>query len=171
MKLDVSKAFIRPMIEFPFEVDVPLENQEINGDEVSFEPVHLEGTYVMNDDVIRLKGELRALAHAPCAVCLNTVDVPVEVSFEETFHKDADEEEDGTFRYEGKQLPLEYMTLTLVMLNMPMRFKCAGDCSADGELTVWDESTKIWAEEEEESSGTYRPFEGLQQMLNEQKEQ
>ena len=56
MKLDVSKAFIRPMIEFPFEVEVALENQEINGDEVSFEPVKLEGTYVMNDDVIRLKG-------------------------------------------------------------------------------------------------------------------
>lgn len=170
MKLDVSKAFIRPMIEFPFEVEVPLENQEINGDEVSFDPVKLEGTYVMNDDVIRLKGELHAVAHAPCAVCLNPVEITVDVPFEETFRKDADEEEDGTFRYEGKQLPLEYMTLTLVMLNMPMRFKCPGECSADGELTMWDESTKIWAEEEEESAGTYRPFEGLQQMLDEQKQ-
>ena len=30
MNLDVSKAFVRPMVEFPFEAEVPLEKQEIN---------------------------------------------------------------------------------------------------------------------------------------------
>ena len=170
MNLDVSKAFVRPMIDFPFEVEVALEDQQINGDTVSFDPVHLEGTYVMNDDTIRLKGELSAVAHAPCAVCLSPVDVKVKVAFEETFRKDADEEEEGVFRYEGKQLPLDYMTLTLIMLNMPMRFKCEHECSADGELTAWNEEEKIWAEEAEDAAGTYRPFEGLQQMLDEQKE-
>jgi len=169
MNLDVSKAFVRPMIDFPFEAEVRLEDQQINGDTVSFDPVRLEGTYVMNDDTIRLKGELSAVAHAPCAVCLSPVDVKVEVAFEETFRKDADEEEEGIFRYEGKQLPLDYMTLTLIMLNMPMRFKCEHECSADGELTAWNEAEKIWAEEAEDAAGTYRPFEGLQQLLDEQK--
>jgi len=165
MFLDVSKAFVRPMVDFPFEANVPLEPQEINGDLVSFDPVQLEGSYVMSDDVIRVQGKLTAVAHAPCAVCLNPVDVTVEMDFEETFRKDADEEEDGCFRYEGKQLPLGHMVLTLVLLNLPMRFKCPVECRADGELKAWNEAEKIWAEEEAENEGTYRPFEGLQQML------
>ncbi len=165
MTLDVSKAFVRPMISFPFEVDVPLANQQVNGDDVSFEPVHLEGAYELTDDRIRLVGKLHAVAHAPCAVCLNDVNVPIDVDFEETFRKDANEEEDGDFRYEGKVLDLQQMTLTLVMLNMPMRFKCEGECKADGELMAWNEAETVWAEEEEEPQGTYRPFEGLKDML------
>lgn len=171
MILDVSKAFVRPTEKFPFEVEVPLDTQEVNGDQVSFEPVKLSGTFEMTDDVVRLEGKLHAVAHAPCAVCLSPVDVKIEVEFGETFRKDANEEEDGCFSYDNKQLPLDHMTLTLVMLNMPMRFKCPHDCSADGELKDWNEAETVWAEEAEEPQGTYRPFEGLQEMLNTQKEQ
>jgi len=168
MYLDVSKAFVRPMVDFEFEVEVPLDKQEINGDEVSFDPVKLQGTYSMMDDMVRLEGTLQTVAHAPCAVCLAPAAAPVEVEFAESFRKDADEEEDGFFKYEGKQLPLDHMTLTLVLLNMPMRFKCEGECTAAAELKVWNEAETVWAEEEEEPQGTYRPFEGLQQMLEEE---
>ena len=171
MYLDVSKGFMRPMEDFPFAVDVTLESQEVNGDQVTFDPVHLEGSYIVIDDTVRLSGELTTTAHAPCAVCLNPTEAAVNVEFEEIFRKDADEEEDGCFTYEGKLLPLEHMTLTLVMLNMPMRFKCPTECSADGELMVWNEAEKIWAEEEEEPQGTYRPFEGLAQMLEKDQKQ
>lgn len=167
MFLDVSQAFVRPMVDFEFEVEVPLENQKINGDEVAFEPVRLKGTYSMMDDMVRLEGTLYTVAHAPCAVCLAPADSLVEISFSENFRKDADEEEDVFFKYEGKQLPLDHMTLTLVLLNMPMRFKCAGECSAAAELKAWNEAETVWAEEEE-TQGTYRPFEGLQQMLQEE---
>ncbi len=170
MTLDVSKAFVRPMIEFPFEVDVPLEIQQVNGDDISFDPVHMEGAYVMTDDRVRLKGTLHTVAHAPCAVCLSPVDIKMEVAFAETFRKDADEEEDGEFRFEGKILDLKHMTLTLVMLNLPMRFKCAGECKADGELKAWNEAETVWAEEEGQAQGTYRPFEGLAQLMEEDPE-
>ena len=170
MFLDASKAFMRPMEDFPFAVDVMLEKQDVNGDEVTFDPVHMEGTYMMADDTVRLEGRLSTVAHAPCAVCLSPVDVPVEVEFGETFRKDANEEEDGCFPYEGKQIPLDHMTLTLVMLNLPMRFKCPVDCRSDGELTVWNEQDKVWAETEDEPQGTYRPFEGLAQMLEEEQQ-
>jgi len=168
MILDVSKSFVRQMEEYPFEVEVLLEKQEINGDEVSFDPVQLCGTYSMTDDVVTLKGELYTIAHAPCAVCMETAHAVIEVSFCETFRKDADEEEDGCFRYENKQLPLDHMTLTLVLLHMPMRFKCEQECSAAIELKAWNEAETVWAEEEEDAQGTYRPFEGLQQLLDEE---
>ena len=168
MKLDVSKAFVRPMIEFPFEVDVPIETQQINGDSVSFDPAHIAGTYIMNDDVIRLNGKLHTKAYAPCAVCLAPACTEMEISFEESFRKDADEEEDGTFRYEGKQLPLDHFTLTLVLLNMPMRFKCEDECTAAFVLKAWNEAETVWAEEEDATQSTYLPFENLKSMLDEE---
>ena len=172
MNLDVSKAFVRPMTEFPFETEVALPPQDVNGDQISFDAVKLSGTYVMNDDVITLQGDLQTTAYAPCARCMEKASAPIEVSFSETFRKDADEEEDGCFRYENKLLPLERMTLTLVLLNTPMRFACENDCTGGEGLTAWNEQATVWAETEEEPQGTYRPFEGLKQMLeDEQKKQ
>lgn len=169
MNLDVSKAFVRPMEDFPFETMVTLDAQDINGDRVTFDPVKLHGTYSMIDDVVTLKGELHTVAHAPCALCMEMASAEVSVSFSETFRKDADEEESESFRYDHKLLPLEHMTLTLVLLNMPMRFQCPQDCTGGVGLTAWDEEKTVWAEEEGgEAQGTYRPFEGLAQMLKEE---
>ena len=173
MYLDVTKAFVRPMEDFPFEAEVALDTQDVNGDQVSFDPVKLEGTFSMIDDVVTLEGELHTVAHAPCALCMETASAAVDVEFRETFRKDADEEEDGCFRYDNKLLPLKHMTLTLVLLNMPMRFQCGHDCTGGAGLTAWDEEKTVWAEEDDgEKQGTYRPFEGLAQLLEEeQKEQ
>ena len=171
MFLDVSKAFVRPMVDFEFEVEVSLDKQEVNGDEVTFDPVKLEGTYSMIDDVVTLEGNLRTMAYAPCALCMEEASAPVEVAFRETFRKDADEEEDGCFRYDSKLLPLEHMTLTLVLLNMPMRFQCDHDCTGGAGLTAWDEEKTVWAEEDDgEAQGTYRPFEGLADLLQNNEE-
>ena len=168
MKLDVSKAFIQPMNQFPFDVEVELQPQDVNGDVVAFDTINLNGFFSMSDDIVTLEGKLKTVAHAPCARCTESVAVPVEVDFCETFRKDADEEEDGSFLYENKQLPLEHMTLTLVLLNMPMRFECGYNCMDETRLTAWNEQNTVWAEEEEEAQGTYRPFEGLKQMLEEE---
>jgi len=170
MYLDASKAFVRPMEDFPFETVVELAPQDVNGDTVRFAPVEMSGTYSVLEDVVTLKGELETTAYAPCALCLEEASAPVKVSFQETFRKDADEEEDGCFRYEGKQLPLSHMTLTLVMLNMPMRFQCDHDCTGGAGLTAWNEQETVWAEEPEEPQGTYRPFEGLADLLGDTSE-
>ena len=62
------------------------------------------------------------------------------------------------------------MALTLVMLSLPMRFACgSADCHAAMELKAWNEDEKIWAQEADEG-GTYRPFEGLNELLDSQKQ-
>ena len=137
---------------------------------MTFAPVRLNGTYCMTDDVVRLDGTLQTTAYAPCAVCLAEAEADVKVDFSESFRKDADEEEDGTFAYEGKQLPLDHMALTLVLLNMPMRFKCKTECQAAAELKAWNEADTVWAEEEEDAAGSYRPFEGLKDLLESEQE-
>ena len=155
MKLDVSKAFLRPMTEFPFETKVILQPQNVNGDEITFDTVKLSGTYMMNDDAVTLHGDLYTMAHAPCARCLEKVSLPIEVSFCEVFRKNACEEEDGFFCYENKHLPLERMILTLVLLNMPMRFVCENDCINNESLTMWDEQTTVWTETNNEKQELY----------------
>ena len=71
---------------------------------------------------------MRTTAHAPCAMCLKTVDYPMALAFQETFRKDAVETEDEDFRFEGSKVSLKHLTLTLIMLNLPMRFLCDGEC-------------------------------------------
>ena len=89
----------------------------------------------------------------------------VEIDFDETFRKDANETEDECFRFEGKAVPLDHMALTLAMLNLPMRFVCGRpDCHAAAELKAWNEEGKVWREEPE-GEGTYRPFEGLDVLM------
>ncbi len=170
MELDVSRGFVHPATPFPFEASLTLEAQDVGGETVTFDPVKLKGTYFVVDDTVRLEGKLMTRAHAACAVCLAPAEKAVEIDFDETFRKDANETEDECFRYEGKSVPLDHMALTLAMLNLPMRFVCGRpDCHAAMELKAWNEDEKIWAQEADEG-GTYRPFEGLNELLDSQKQ-
>ena len=167
MELDVSQGFVHPATAFPFQAELTLEAQDVGGETVTFDPVTLEGSYFVVDDTVRLEGRLTTMARAACAVCLAPAEKAVEIDFDETFRKDANETEDECFRFEGKAVPLDHMALTLAMLNLPMRFVCGESCQADGELKAWNEDAKTWAEGE--SEGTYRPFEQLGQMLEKEK--
>lgn len=170
MELDVSRGFVHPATPFPFEAKLMLEAQDVGGEAVTFDAVTLEGTYFVADDTVRLEGRLTTTAHAACAVCLAPAEKAIEIDFDETFRKDANETEDECFRYEGKSVPLDHMALTLVMLSLPMRFVCgSADCHADTELKAWNEAGKVWNEEPEDE-GTYRPFEGLDELLDSQKQ-
>lgn len=165
MQLDISLGFKNPTSFLPFEAEVLLETQRVNGEDVSFEPVRLSGTYFVADDTVQLEGTLETVAHGACAVCLQPADEPVTLSFSETFRRNANEDEDECFRYEDKALPLDHMTLTLVMLNLPMRFSCGTSCTPAVNLKPWNEDEKTWGEEQGE--GTYQPFDNLKQLLDE----
>ena len=79
MELDVSKGFLKPAEAFPFEAEVVLPPQEVNGETVSFDPVALQGTYTVYDGTVKLEGELETAAHARCALCMQPTDFPVHV--------------------------------------------------------------------------------------------
>ncbi len=122
--------------------------------------------YTVFEDAAVVEGDLETVAHGACSVCMEPAQASITVSFSERFRKDADEEEDECFAYEGKKLPLSHMALTLVLLNTPMRFDCGTGCTAAVELKAWNEAEKVWAEDGDEGQETYRPFEALQQMMD-----
>lgn len=168
MELDITKALLSPGTEFPFEAEVTVPPQDVVGETVAFSPVSLHGAYSALDGTVRLTGELRATARAACAMCLRPVEAPVQVDFDEEFRKDANEIVDEAFRYEGAKVPLTQLALTLLMLNLPMRFLCEEGCRGGEVLEAYKQD--IFKGSCEEESPTQRPFEALQRLLTKDEE-
>ncbi|NLI20862.1 MAG: DUF177 domain-containing protein [Clostridiales bacterium] len=168
MELDVSKALQAPGTELPFAAEMTVPPQDVIGEEVSFDPVSLEGTYSALDGAIHLSGVLKTTARATCAMCLAPANAAMTIRFDETFRKDANEIEDEVFRYEGGKVTLDQLALTLIMLNLPMRFLCKENCGgSQAYQALRQDISKSSCEEE---SPTQRPFEALQRLLTKDEE-
>ena len=167
MKLDVLHVLRNPGTEYAFSAEQTMAPQDVSGSEVSFDPVQLTGVLMAADDgSVTMEGRLTTVAHAQCANCLAPASSVVEGEFRETFIFEGDPEDDEHFAYQGSALDLEKLTLSYVLLNLPMRFQCDTQCSDGAGLTAWNEQETVWAEEDAgDSQGTYRPFEGLAQLL------
>ncbi|MBE0600715.1 MAG: DUF177 domain-containing protein [Firmicutes bacterium] len=165
MKLDVTQALLRPGDQFPFEAEVAIPPQDVDGEQIAFDGVALSGTFSAIDGTVQLSGTLRTVAHASCAMCLSDVEYPMELAFREIFRKDAVETEDEAFRYDSSEVTLDQMTLTLLMLNLPMRFLCREDCNGGEALQPYQPNTKSSCQEDSQ-----RPFEALKRLLEEDEE-
>ncbi|MEG0047562.1 MAG: DUF177 domain-containing protein [Clostridia bacterium] len=168
MQLDVSKAFLTPATPFPFETEGTLEAQDVLGESISFEKLMLKGTFAMLEDIVHLEGTLQTVAHGTCALCMEPADAALTIPFCEDFRKGANETEDESFRYQGKIIPLDHMALTLVMLNLPMRFVCKAGCEGSAELKAWKNEDPMSSCED--GSPIQRPFEALQSLLKKDEE-
>ncbi|MHC1785987.1 MAG: DUF177 domain-containing protein [Christensenellales bacterium] len=173
MALDISRALRCPGESFPFRHEESLAPQEVLGDTVSFDvPVLLTGTFTLDQERLRLKGVLTASARATCANCLGPALYPVRVDFDEIFEKfdrfaKVEDILDETDRlaYDGPQLELHQLALTLVLLEMPLRFLCREDCK--GLQTVARIHDTLADQKELPSE---HPFSVLQQWLNKDQE-
>ena len=165
MELDVTQALLKPGEAFPFEAKVRVSPQEVDNESVSFDEILLKGRVSAMEGTVRLTGNLRTTAHASCAMCLEPADYPMDIPFTEIFRKDAVETEDEAFRYEGSTVSLDHVSLTLVMLNLPMRFLCRENCRGGKALEAYSTISKCSCQEE-----TQRPFEALKRLLEEDEE-
>ena len=173
MKLDVSRAFLQPGERIPFRHEEPIPSQLIFGETVTFEkPAVLTGTYLLEGSTLYLTGTLEVTAHGRCAFCLSEVDFPVRKDFDEVFlqldrmtrQMKPETEDDEQMTFEGKEIDLSQLALTLAVLELPMRFECA-DCSAQAGDDA-DETTRACQKE----MPTVHPFSALQQLLTKDQE-
>ncbi len=174
MKLDIKDALRRPGETFPFTHVAQIEPQDILGDIVNFDPVRMEGSFTLNDGKLYLKGRLATVAHGSCAKCLEVADYPVDISFQEVFSRkgERDELEEGMpededrLAYDGPQLAVDQLALTLVVLDLPMRFLCKEGCKGLADTTeIYRE-----ADADQEELTMQHPFSALQQLLNKDQE-
>ena len=163
MKLDVLQALRNPGTEYAFSAEQELAPQDVGGSEVTFDAVKLTGKLVAGEDgSVTVEGKLSTVAHAPCANCLAPAISTVEGDFRETFIHGGDPEDDESFAYEGGALDLDKLTLSYVMLNLPMRFLCREDCECTFE-GVGEDVTMLC----QDDLNVQRPFAALQQLLAE----
>jgi uncharacterized protein len=165
MELDVSQALLNPGEAFAFSAKVRVAPQDVDGEAIALDDVRITGTYSAMDGAVQLKGNLSTTAHAHCARCLQNVDYPMSVDFREDFRKDAVETQDEAFRYEGSAVSLDHVTLTLIMLNLPMRFLCDENCGGGEALKAYGTVSKSSCQED-----TQRPFEALKRLLEKDEE-
>lgn len=71
-------------------------------------------------------------------------------------------EDDEIFAYEGAQLDFAKLTLTHVLLNLPMRFLCKEDCRGFEEYEEVNQHKHC-----RDDANVQRPFAALQQLLAE----
>lgn len=134
MLLDVSRALRNPGEQFPFVHHECIPPQEISGETVTFDdPVILEGRYSMSGDELTLDGTLTAAAHSRCCNCLEPATVSLRVPFHEVFTKvermtEEMEYDPDRWMFSGSKVELEHLTLTLALLELPIRFLCKPDC-------------------------------------------
>lgn len=173
MALDISRALRSPGESFPFRHEEALPPQEVLGDTVTFDdPVVMEGEFTLNEGRLRLRGWLSTVAHAACANCLAPARYPIRVRFDEVFERrdraaKAEDvlDEPDRLAYDGPQLELHHLALTLAVLELPIRFLCQEDCRGLQNVTRMEDPTAGQKELPSE-----HPFSALQQLLNKDQE-
>ena len=126
MLLDISRALRAPGEEIPFLHRDAIPPQVIFGETVAFSDVTLSGFLTSVEDHLRIWGTLHAVAHGHCAGCLQPVDYPVEVPFDETFIRvtprnprpEEENPEEEEWYFEGSKVELSHLAMTLTLLDL-----------------------------------------------------
>ena len=146
MMLNISSALRSPGTAIPFVHKESLEDTVVLGETVTFPaPVVLKGTYSIVDNALVIKGQLSATARGECARCLSPVDYPLDVAVRETFlrvdprEKVEDDPWEERLVFTGTKVDLSHLFLSLVLLDLPIRFLCAQGCQSPGEIVPEDE--------------------------------
>lgn len=174
MAINISKALRSPEERFPFIHELTIPAQDILGEMVHFDPVKMEGTFYMAEGKLYLQGNLSTVAHSRCSKCLNPADYSVDIDFHEEFTNARDKYTDDEFlpddldrfAYEGSQLAVDHLALTLVVLDLPIRFLCQEDCKGIEGFTEYNRESDA----DQNELKTQHPFSALQQLLNKDQE-
>lgn len=176
MKLDVGNALRSPGKSFSFIHREVVPTQLILGEQISFpDPVMIAGSYQMLEDVLYLKATMTAVAQAQCAKCLAPVRFPLKVEVEEPIKRlensraERSEIEDWTeeqFTFSGNSVEMSHLTLTLLLLELPMRFLCEEGCASVPEAAEVD----FIPNASQKDLPDQHPFAALQQLLKKDQE-
>ncbi len=162
MKLNVAEALAHPGQEYRFSGLQAIADQEIGGEFVRLEDCSVEGVFMADSEgQIAVRGQLRTIAHASCANCLEAAQAEVENSFDEVFQRNGDPEDDEIFAYEGHELHLDKLVMSYAVMALPIRFLCREDCQG---LEYRDPDVAP------AEPGIQYPFAGLRQLLENNEE-
>jgi uncharacterized protein len=105
----------------------------ISLEDVKFsQPVNVKLDVSRNQNLLTVKGAIKGQGEAHCSNCLETFDLPVEVSVDEVIDlapENDDESWDAVhFGAEGVVLDVDAIVNQLVLESLPVRFLCKENC-------------------------------------------
>lgn len=166
MMLDISLALRSPGTAIPFVHKEGLEDTVILGETVTFPaPAVLKGTCSIVDNALLIKGRLSVTAKGTCARCLSPVDYPVNVPVHETYLRADPREEvkddpwEERLVFTGTKVDLSHLIMSLVLLDLPIRFLCAQGCQPLEEIIPEEELPS-----KDDNLDEAHPFSALKQL-------
>lgn len=165
MKLDISKALTSLGQEFPFEVTINVPSQNMYGETIVVDPVKIKGVFLSTGDDIVVYGNMDTTVSGKCARCLKPVHETIELDFEETYVRENPDEDLDLFMFEGYQIELDKLVISLLIPEIPLKFSCKTDCSNG--LFINDEEEYETLKKEAQNDN---PFGALRQMFNNDEE-
>lgn len=127
MILDISRL-IRNNDE-PMSFEVTFDGEYIERDDFKLilkSPLKITGSAYYDGGLVKIKGNISALAEAQCSRCLNAFDYPLNVDFDEVFSKSEDSED--MYYYYDDEIKLDDMVIDNVILSMPLKLLCSEKC-------------------------------------------
>ncbi len=176
MLLDISPALRTPGEEFSFTHREEIPPQDIFSETVGFDPVVFNGVFSMAGNSLHIRGQISTTAHTTCARCLAPLPYPVTAPFDEIFVRterivreqdDFLEQDEDRLVFEGSKVDLSHLALTLVLLELPLRFVCAAPCEGPVASTL-EAHQKTHACQKD--TPDQHPFSALQQLLTKDQE-
>lgn len=129
MLLNVVDAQKIPGVKHPFSLEEALEPVEFGGEVFRFTRlISVEGCMTGVGESIALEGKILAALEGACARCLEPAAFELELPFTESFVRQVDEDESDAFVYEGTQIELDEMVMSVLFTHLPMQILCSEEC-------------------------------------------
>ena len=159
MTLDIRDALRRPGQSHPLHAALTLPEMDVLDERIAFGRIRLDGQYMGAGESVRVAGRITADVRAHCALCLEPVAAAVEARVDEVFVKDADPDQ---YPLDGYKIELDKLVKDALLLELPMRFLCAGDCR--GLCPVCGINRNLQRCTCQEGSGMDRPLSALSEQ-------
>lgn len=126
MKINVSDLMKKKILDMPFKVYY--DEKQIQRDDfkiILVSPLEVSGVAYYNNHIVTIEGKISALIKAQCSRCLEYLNYPIDVAFDEEFSKS---QHDDVYSFDDTEIELDDMVIDNLILSMPVKFLCKEEC-------------------------------------------
>lgn len=129
MELQVAAALKQPGRIFDATMEQAFAPQPYGGRQIAFaEPIKLQFNYSFDGKAFTLIGQMEVVLSSLCARCAEPFIETLCIPFTERFVKGSEENEDGSYTFDGETLSLSTMVIDNLFLHLPIKSICREDC-------------------------------------------
>lgn len=166
--VDVSNALRFPGQEYPLNEDVLVDKMELSGDPIHFTDVSVRGAMVGAEEQVSVRADVAATLVSRCVRCLQPVNRPVQAKLDAVFARAQDPEDPDLYVFEASTIELTDSVRDALLLELPIRILCKGDCAGICPKCGIDRNAQSCACQE--GGEVANPFAALKEFLRDDEE-